>query len=176
MNVQRTPNPNALRNPKTFAQTIEQVGIKRFKLSWDCINDGIDALAYMISPHDPTLIVGIARGGLIPATLLSHKLNVPMVVITARAYEGTYRSLAPIVIEGWKDEYDRPNVVVIDDILDSGDTYAAIREIASGATRLTEFKFASLVNKSCMRFTHNLFFANVPKDVWVQFPWEQEES
>lgn len=153
----------------------EEKETKRLKLSWNTIHDSIEALAYMVSPYNPNLIIGVSRGGLIPATLLSHKLNVPMAVITASAYEGTRRTLQkPIVIDGWKPEYDSCDVVVVDDIIDSGDTFRSILSITGS---LAKFRFATIVNKQCTQFpAFTRFFAQVPKDVWVQFPWEQEES
>lgn len=150
--------------------------MQKLKLSWDTVKDGIDALAYMVSPCSPKLIVGISRGGLIPATLLSHKLNIPMVTITARAYEGTRRTLEkPIRVMGWDPRYDLQSTLVIDDILDSGATIEAIR-YNTNVTAQTSFMFASLVNKRPTMNSRNIFFAQVPKDVWVQFPWEQDET
>jgi len=141
-------------------------------LSWNSIHDAIDSLTYQIKPLRPILLVAISRGGLIPATLLSHKLNCPVEVISASAYEGTRRTLQkPIIIDGWLPGYNDPRTIVIDDILDSGDTYAALLNKAGGVT--SKFKFATLITKTPKRFTnHNLNYAQVPKEVWVKFPWE----
>ena len=140
-------------------------------LSWNSIHDAIDSLTYQIKPLRPILLVAISRGGLIPATLLSHKLNCPVEVISASAYEGTRRTLQkPITIEGWKESYDDSRVIVVDDIMDSGDTLAALI-YKTGS--LAKFKFATIIDKVPRRFTeHSLFYAQVPQEVWVKFPWE----
>lgn len=146
----------------------------KLKLSWQTIYDGIDALVYMIKPLKPHLIVGVSRGGLIPATLLSHRLNCPLETISASAYQGTRRTLQkPIVVEGWKEEYDRDHTIVVDDILDSGDTFSAVRNCCANF-HASRFRFASLVTKRPE--LNGIFFAQVTQDVWIQFPWEQDES
>lgn len=67
-------------------------------LSWDDVNQLVDELCTKIqSSYLPiNSIFGLKRGGLIPAVMISHKLNIP-----------------------WSDVI-LPNTLVIDDICDSG--------------------------------------------------------
>ena len=69
-------------------------------LSWDDIEVLVDKLCERILFETPTVdsVTGIARGGLIPAVMVSHKLGLPYV------------------------DYALPNTLVIDDIADSGAT------------------------------------------------------
>ena len=69
-------------------------------LSWDDVNDAVDDLCNKIRHDQPNLdsVHGIARGGLIPAVLISHKLGLP-----------------------WTDVI-LPNTLIIDDIADTGAT------------------------------------------------------
>ena len=46
-------------------------------MSWKWVDDQIDELAKRIDSTELEYISGIPRGGLIPAIMLSHKLNVP---------------------------------------------------------------------------------------------------
>ena len=62
-------------------------------LSWEDIDIGINELIENLKPHKA--IIGIARGGLIPAIIISHKLGI---------------------------EYDDGDLI-IDDIVDTGITY-----------------------------------------------------
>jgi hypoxanthine phosphoribosyltransferase len=138
---------------------------------WDTIHTAIDTLALMVEPIRPKLIVGVSRGGLIPATMLSHRLNnLPVEVVSAKAYEGTRRTIQkPIVIEGWQDRYNQDDVVVVDDIMDSGDTLDKI--INSGG--YFRAHFACLVKKKSDRYPNiTNYFAQVPLGTWVKFPWE----
>ena len=69
-------------------------------LSWDDIHNLVDILCEKIITELPNIdsVHGVNRGGLIPAVLISHKLNLP-----------------------WSDVM-YPNTLVIDDIVDSGFT------------------------------------------------------
>ena len=69
-------------------------------LSWDDVNGLVNALCEKITHDLPNIdsVYGIPRGGLIPATLVSHKLNLPYSNVML------------------------PNTLVIDDICDSGVT------------------------------------------------------
>lgn len=145
-------------------------------LSWATIHEGVECLEQMIKPFKPHLLVAIARGGLIPATLLSHRLNCPLEVIHASSYEGTRRTLQkPTHVTGWKEEYNTPNTIVIDDIMDTGKTWDAL---LYGDGRLginMRAKLATLVKKTGAIFPNfNTYFIQVPPEVWVKFPWEQD--
>ena len=69
-------------------------------LSWDDIESAVDDLCQQIPFELPNIdsIHGIARGGLIPAVLISHKLGLPYTDVIL------------------------PNTLVVDDICDSGVT------------------------------------------------------
>lgn len=143
---------------------------RKLRLSWQTVFDGVDALADMVRASNPDLIVGVSRGGLIPATLLSHKLDIPLRTISVSAYEGTRRTVEkPLAVEGWDDRYDSPSVLIVDDIIDSGDTISQIR------SRTLQAQMAVLVTKQPQFYKPVRYFAQVPKDTWVQFPWEQDE-
>jgi len=69
-------------------------------LSWDDVNDAVDDICNKIRHDQPNIdsVHGIARGGLIPAVLISHKLGLPYTDVVL------------------------PNTLVVDDICDSGVT------------------------------------------------------
>ena len=72
----------------------------KLKLSWDDISRSVDDLCRKIPMELPLIdsVHGIARGGLIPAVMISHKLNLPYVGAVGK------------------------NTLVVDDIADSGVT------------------------------------------------------
>lgn len=69
-------------------------------LGWDDVNDLVNTLCEKIITEQPNIdsIFGLKRGGLIPAVIISHKLNLP-----------------------WSDVM-LPNTLVVDDICDTGVT------------------------------------------------------
>ena len=77
--------------------------MEKVYLTWDDINSLVDKLANEVSQAavPPLYITGLPRGGLIPAVMLSHKLNIPYVNISL------IRALPAV------------DVLVVDDIADS---------------------------------------------------------
>jgi hypoxanthine phosphoribosyltransferase len=67
-------------------------------LSWDSIDVLINILTPKINPKIDS-IMGLPRGGLIPAVILSHKLKLPLVFTPTE------------------------NTLIVDDICDSGETF-----------------------------------------------------
>jgi hypoxanthine phosphoribosyltransferase len=93
-------------------------------------------------------VYGEARGGLIPAVMLSHYLQIPL--LKERPSSGVYL---------W-----------VDDIVDSGETV----EIAIATEKAIALRWA-LCLKARSRVTINYgIFVN--DDRWVIFPWEDPEQ
>ena len=84
-------------------------------LSWDDVNSLVDILCHkaLISGIQFTSVFGLKRGGLIPAVMVSHKLDLP-----------------------WSDVI-LPKTLVIDDICDSGKT---LSDLAGGYSAVLHYK------------------------------------
>jgi len=98
-------------------------------LSWDDVNDLVDILCEKIITEQPQIdsVFGFARGGLIPAVMVSHKLGLT-----------------------WSNVM-LPNTLVIDDICDTGHTlknciggYTAVLHHKPHTACLTPTIYASL--------------------------------
>ena len=78
--------------------------IERKLVSWNEVEEAVSKIAIAIKEQHPNIdsLFGIARGGLIPAVMLSHKLNIPLI------------------------SKIRKNTLVVDDISDSGNTLEGI--------------------------------------------------
>lgn len=146
-------------------------------IDWHEVEMLVNVIAHDIKAYKPHTIVAIARGGLIPATMISHKLNVPLEVIHASAYEGTRRTLKkPIVIDGWKEQFNQFGTVFIDDIMDTGDTWDAVLYGAGRLATNMKGQLFTLCKKDKARYTSWINYGlRVQGDVWVKFPWEIDE-
>ena len=73
----------------------------------------------------PDLIVGIARGGLIPAVMLSHYYEAPMMPLNLSLRDGKvdatvgYTDLLQHIVSG-------KNILIVEDICDSGMTFRKV--------------------------------------------------
>ena len=84
-------------------------------ISWDDINILVEDLCNTIASSGVQIksITGVERGGLIPAVMISHKLNIPYVVKINK------------------------HTLVVDDICDTGET---LKNIVSGYTATLHYK------------------------------------
>ena len=125
--------------------------IKKF-IQWRDVEDAVERLAINITNSKIEIVAvgGLPRGGLIPAVMLSHKLDIPFV------------SQANITgVTG--------NILIVDDICDSGKT-------------LKRFKFesnvytATLHYKSTSEYEPHFWWRLAPLNEWIVYPWERKDS
>lgn len=120
-------------------------------------------------------IIGLKRGGLVPAVYFSHALETPMYVADVT------HSLSKGDNLGWHDGAlptiePGKNILIVDDILDSGYT---VEECAKHYLGTCNVDIAVLVTKpsallKCEQLTPNVYHAmEIPDDSpFVYFPWE----
>ena len=159
-------------------------------LSWDNVFKYVDALAGDIHDSNPSWhpdrIVAVARGGLIPATLLSHRLSIDRVdALNVRFGHQYVNSVYDIFINS-ADTSDR--ILVVDDIIDSGTTFERLwrdgRELCEHRRMLDtwhfQVKFAALIHNTKAVTTISPHYAGCrfekDADEWVVFPWETDIS
>jgi hypoxanthine phosphoribosyltransferase len=160
-------------------------------LSWDKVQGMTAQLARDISNSNwrPDYVVGITRGGLIPAVLLSQYFNVPMHTLKVSLRDGGSDACESNL---WmaEDAYgytDPPkNILIVDDINDTGATFNWIREDwpsgclpaqveAWDSVWKNNVKFAVLVENLASTAANDYSALEVNKaehNVWVDFPWE----
>ena len=132
-------------------------------MDWNEFESEIDILAKKIDAV-PDLIIGIARGGVIPAVLLSKRLNVKdMYVLKVRKEGGERRVMAEIFTD-----VSKKKVLLIEDMLETGKSMIVAKQYLeeNGATAIT----ACLYIMSQTEVQPDYFLREVP-DV-VHFPWE----
>lgn len=122
------------------------------------------------SDFKPDVIIGVSRGGLLPAVILSHKFNVPLRVINVslRDFESS---------DSYDFTTDFENILFVDDIADTGSTYHQIAEpyILNGT--YIDIRFSTLfVREHTNSFNVNYYAESIIDDTWIVFPWEHDED
>jgi len=127
--------------------------------------------------YEPDFIVGISRGGLIPAVMLSHLFNVPMVPVvwaTRDFVEEDHERVTQVRDLVLGDEKD---VLIVDDICDTGHTFETFQECLmqdqiSGYAPGVEF--ASLHIRYSAEFAPRYYAVEIPDESWIIYPYERE--
>ena len=149
----------------------------------------------------PDYIVGLTRGGLVPAVMLSHYLEVPMHTLKvslrdddvgpesnlwmaedAFGYQGTLQE------DGSFDYADQAkNILIVDDINDTGATLNWIKEDWSSGCFPSDERWdnvwgnnvrtAVLINNDASNFKDvdyiGLNINKLEEPIWCVFPWEE---
>lgn len=139
-------------------------------VTWKKYIDSIKKVAEYFQNQRFDVIIGLTRGGLIPAVLLSHELNIPMMPFNPHVLhtngeprENIELCISPSVIR---------EILIIDDISDTGKTFKKTAEFFTkkGFNVTTASVY---INKTTTVFKPNFALYDSHKK-WVVFPYEKE--
>lgn len=115
--------------------------------------------------NDIEFVVGVSRGGLIPAVLLSTKINKPLVTVYIDKQDNIY--------------FDRPewlenkNVLVVDDIVRSGKTLDLISKYFKNNVNTKSISFMTLFSiKGQNKYNIPVISEELTED--TTFPWDYD--
>ncbi len=128
----------------------------------------------MESGYNPDVIIGVARGGWVPARVLSDLFFMPDTAnVKVDLYRGIYaRNERPRVSQSIPDDMQWENPLVVDDISDSGDSLKAALEHLDGRG-LKNIRTACVHMKPWTSLVPNFYV--VQTEAWVIYPWEMKE-
>lgn len=125
-----------------------------------------------VRDFNPEVIVAIARGGLTLAHAMAEGLDIREVqTLQTELYDGD-KKRDMICINGDCNLVDKKQVLVVDDIADSGDTLYAIMEKLKTDYPKIEFKTATLFYKKSSIHQPD-FSVNEALD-WIDFFWDRD--
>ena len=158
------------------------------KYTWDGVEEAVNSIAMQMFKDEwrPDYIVGITRGGLVPAVLLSHTTDIPMktlcVQLESDGLEANTERNAIMAKHALK-EYKK--ILIIDDINRGGDALQWIQNDWQDAMGLigvytpeqwhTNVRFASLIDNPNSKVPMDYCNEEIDLDeenIWVEFPWE----
>jgi xanthine phosphoribosyltransferase len=148
--------------------------IKSFPVSWDELHRHSRALAWRLIERGPWQgIIAVTRGGLVPAAIVARELDVRLVdTVCLTSYappesgapesaRGAIRVLKRVVGDG-------QGHLIIDDLVDTGETARVVRDM------LPRAHFATVFAKPAGRPLVDTFVTEVSQDTWIHFPWDTE--
>jgi hypoxanthine phosphoribosyltransferase len=130
------------------------------------------ALRFKLNGRDFTHVIGIARGGMIPATMMSYIFDAKLLSYDVSSYEGTEQGDIEINQDIDLDSIDEnSSVLVIDDICDSSKTMQHIKQKIGNRYRFV--RFVTLFAREKTKGAVDHYGVTVKEGTWLVFPWEK---
>lgn len=132
------------------------------------------ATAIASDPWQPTYLIGIGRGGLVPAVYLSHATGLPTLSCDLSA--GVKDFADDVLVRLAQRTRDGERLLFVDDINDSGRTTGLLRAaLARAGAKTGSIRFAALIDNAVSRervdYRAQTIDRTTTKD-WYVFPWE----
>jgi len=142
--------------------------MKKIKITWSRYNSAVDKIAAHLADKKFDVIIGLIRGGLIPAVRLSHKLDTPMLPFNPHLLHsnGDERGnveipISPVVVR---------RILIVDDISDTGKTFSKCAKFFK-KRGFRVYTASVFTNKTTTIFKPDFSVLDSQKR-WVIFPWE----
>jgi hypoxanthine phosphoribosyltransferase len=146
-----------------------RIGVRH--ISWEDFVSLARKLSELIEPYHPQVILGIARAGLFPATLMACSLRCEMfpIRLTRRVNDQVVCN-NPVWKTSIPSEVGGKVVVVVDEIVDTGTTLSTAGEAARtlGAVQVVT---ACLVSHSWAKPAPQI--TSLVSDEFIIFPWDE---
>ena len=142
--------------------------------------DGIQNIAKQIkeSGFAPDYLVGIVRGGSVPAVYLSHKLKIPVVMVAWNTRDNTEFGTDSVT---WipEDLLDGKRVIIVDDIVDGGQTIKELLEDWQKSVLAPvpheNVRIAAMWYNTAQDVAVDFYHKTIDRDSdsrWIVFDWE----
>lgn len=115
-------------------------------------------------------IIAVTRGGLIPAAIVARELDIRFIdTVCVSSYEGAQAQERGERVKVIKEAAgDGTDMLLVDDLVDTGATAAAIRAMLPHAL------FTTVYAKPEGRGLVDHFVRAVSQDTWIRFPWDMQ--
>lgn len=142
----------------------------KFYYSYDLFKKDTQILVNLCKSYNADILLAVARGGLTLSHLMGQALDIRnLYTLNSIHYEGQ-KKLDTFNIFNIPDLSNAKKVLIIDDIIDSGETMQEILIILNDKYPTIEFKIATLFYKSTALIKPD--FSVREADEWIDFFWE----
>ena len=147
---------------------------KKINYDYQQIHGFCCTLANRLSYKKFDSVVGVSRGGLIPATIIAEKMNVrELRTIGVRSYQLNgigkrkdsvlYQSCSPYLVG---------DVLLIDDISDTGETFKFLIDHFGRNKNIISLTTCSLFVRRSSNYIPDYYHQDIIGNDWIVFPWE----
>lgn len=154
------------------------VKISYEKINWEDVENNCYTLneKFRLDKYSPEIIMGLSRGGVIPARILSDILNnTNLYFFDAKLYDGTNKTDKVIIrCDISLSNIRNKKIILVDDIYDSGTTMKAVIKYLND-NKVYSVLSATLYTREGIQDQPNYFSKIVKRKDWIVFPWEKNE-
>lgn len=142
---------------------------KAFPVSWEELHRTSKALAWRLTEIGPFRgIIAVTRGGLVPAAVVARELEIRLIETACISSYDDKNQGKLDVIKSAPEAGDGTGWLIVDDLVDTGETAKALRVM------LPKAHFATAYAKPAGRPLVDTFVTEVSQDTWIYFPWDME--
>ncbi len=143
-------------------------------ISWSEYGNLAEALAEKVRANGKQydLVVGIARGGIPVAMVVSDHLNVKIDFVNVKSYNDIGKRTAPRILSTLTEGVEGKDVLLVDDLVDQGDTMSFMKRYLLDQ-KPRSLETAVMFKKPWSRTEPDYFLESVSE--WVVFPFELGE-
>jgi hypoxanthine phosphoribosyltransferase len=145
------------------------------QVSWEEVDNHAREIATAFKDHEVNSVIAVGRGGYVPAVIISHQLQAPLVPIVWQNRDGDDRTNLSTILEALN---DGDTILVVDDISDSGMTMGqivgALMHLSIKLKKRIEVLTCAVHQKAKSSFITHKFGEWVDDNTWIVYPWEKE--
>lgn len=150
-------------------------------VKWEEVVEWCRRLAEIIRAYGfkPDLVVAIARGGYVPARLLCDFLDVHDLVSIQVLHWGKAAEITAVAHVKYPYDLDLTGkrVLLVDDIVDTGDSVIVAQEFIQSRWKSLELKVAAMQWISPVaKIKPDFYVEDVREWIWYQYPWTRAED
>ncbi|MCE4604350.1 MAG: phosphoribosyltransferase [Aeropyrum sp.] len=150
-------------------------------VSWDEIVEWSKGLAERIrgDGFQPDVVIAVSRGGFVPARLICDFLDVTnLLSIQSQHWVEAARMAEKAILRfPYRVDLSGMRAILVDDIVDTGDTLQLARDFVVREWRPSELKVAALQwISSVAKIRPDYYYLEVRDWTWFQYPWTRLED
>jgi uncharacterized protein len=144
-------------------------------ISWSEYGNLAQALAEKVRANGKhyDLVVGIARGGIPVAMVVSDHLDVKIDFVNVKSYSDIGKRTAPRILSTLVEGVEGKDVLLVDDLVDQGDTLTFLKKYLLDQ-KPKSLQTAVLFRKPWSKTEPDYFLETVSE--WIVFPFELGEA
>ncbi|UZD16949.1 xanthine phosphoribosyltransferase [Gallibacterium anatis] len=138
---------------------------EKYVVTWDMFQMHARKLSERLLPASQWKgIIAVSRGGLFPAAVIARELGIRLVeTVCIASYDHDQQNELKVLHRA---EGDGKGFIVVDDLVDTGNTARAIREMYPKA------KFVTVFAKPAGAPLVDDYVVDIPQNTWIEQPWD----